>query len=130
VRKGIRWVVTVLVVKLPMKKAVVSTQNTSVPAAWRSVRLPGEVPARAPAGVGDGRGGGARKTSACTGTVSTPSSAARTTRAVRQPRRSTSHASMGMKMVLARAPASVTTRSARSRSPAGNQPTTAANAGS
>ncbi len=50
--------------------------------------------------------------------------------ACRQPRCSTIQAAIGMKMVLASAPASVTVVSARSRLWVGNQRTTAPNAGS
>ncbi len=50
--------------------------------------------------------------------------------ACRQPPCSTSQAAIGMKMVLASAPASVTVVSARSRFSVGNQRTTAPNAGS
>jgi len=56
-------------------------------------------------------------------------SAASTTRAWRHPTVSSNHASIGMKIVLAKPATSVTTRIARSR-PVGNHCTTAENAGS
>jgi len=74
--------------------------------------------------------GGRLSTRACSGIVMSPITAARTVIAVRQPTRARSHASIGMKIVLARPAHKVSVSSARSRPRAANQETTAANAGS
>ena len=63
------------------------------------------------------------------GIVTTASTTARMVSALRQPTRTSSHASIGMKIVDANPATSVTVRSARSR-PRTNQETTTAKAGS
>jgi len=114
-------------VKLPTKNAPASVQNTPVRTA-----APRATPGTsvAPAAVRRARCGLGRRTSAWIGIVINPRIRARVASAVRQPSRVSSHASSGMKMVLASAATSVTVRSARSRLRVGNQPTTAAKAGS
>ena len=64
------------------------------------------------------------------GMVMAPSTTASMAIAIRPPTRSSSHASMGMKMVLARPAARVSVSNARSRPRVANQETTAAKAGS
>ena len=125
-----RWTVTAFVAKLATKNAASSTQNTAVRADARSVRPGTRDSARSAPGVGGARRGAGRSTNAWSGMVITARVTASATSAPRQPSRATSHASSGMKTVLASAPASVTVRSALSLPRVANQPTTAANAGS
>ena len=124
-RNGMRCVVTAAVAKLDTTKAIPSTQKIAVRAAWPSVRLgaaPSATPAVLPAVPW-------RSSSAWIGIVMVPSTTASTVSALRQPIRSSSAASIGMKIVLASPATSVTVSSARSR-PRANHDTTTANAGS
>ena len=121
--------VTEIVAKLATKNATASTQKTAIRTDAASVR-PGAGTSALSAPGDDGRIGAGRRMSAWTGMVIAARMTARASSAPRQPSRVTSHASSGMKMVLASAPASVTVRSALSLPRVLNQPTTAAKAGS
>ena len=124
-----RWTVTVFVVKLLARNASPSTQNTPVFAAAPSVS-PGTSAVVPDAALRPAARGGGRRTSAWIGIVGIARISASAVSVPRQPSRPTSHASNGMKIVLASAATSVTTSRARSRFFRGNQPTIAAKAGS
>ena len=116
--------------KLPTKNAAASTQKTVVRAEAESVSPPTRGSARSAPGARGALRGAGLSTSACSGIVSEARIPASVRSASRQPSRATSHASIGMKMVLASAPATVTVSSALSRPRVANQPTIAAKAGS
>jgi hypothetical protein len=126
-RKPTRWTVIAAMAAPWATNAMASHQNRASRTAARTTRV------RSP-GVGgrcvaSGRGG-LRTAKACSGMVTAPWIAARASRVVRQPYRSSKAPVSGMKIVLANPATTMTPSTAFGRRRASNQETTTARAGS